>query len=377
MHTLTFYPIGNADCCCIDLQNGKEILIDFADKKDPYDESDLRCDLPALLREHLDQMGRDSFDIVAFSHLDDDHYRGMSDFFWLDHAKKYQGDDRIKIKTLWVPSAIITETSVEDEEAKVLQSEARYRFKEGRSIRVFSRPEKLIQWCQENHISIEDRYDLITDAGQVVPDFSLISDDVEFFVHSPFAIRKGETEVEDRNESSLVFQATFRVDGVDTKALLFADTTHENLSYIVLITNNIKRRPERLEWDVAKLPHHCSYLSLGPEKGIDKTEPMPNIDWLWSEKGNKHAIIVSTSKPIPSKGSEADNDRNPPHRQAASYYRDVIKDLDGEFAVTMEHPTENFPEPLVIEIDSSKSTLKKGIFGAGIAASHRRTPRAG
>ena len=377
MHKLTFYPLGNADCCCIDLDSGKKLIIDFAAKKDPEDKEDLRCDLPAILREDLEEDGRDSVDVLAITHLDDDHFRGATEFFWLDHAKKYQNDDRIKIGALWVPAAVITETGVDDAEAKVLQKEARHRFKEGSGIRVFSRPERLKDWCKKNDVSFKDRLDLITDAGQLVPEFTLPRDGVEFFVHSPFAKRLNEDEVEDRNVGSIVLQGTFRIGGVDTRVLLLADTPHDNLSDIISITRDIKKRPERLQWDVAKLPHHCSYLSLGPEKGTDKTEPTEGIAGLWEDQGQSGSIIVSTSKPIPEKGSKEDRDDNPPHRQAAKYYGDVADDHDGQFAITMEHPKPSEPRPLVIEIDASKATLKKRSVSAAFVASTSRSPRAG
>ena len=377
MHKLTFYPLGNADCCCIDLDNGKKLLIDFAAKKDPDDENDLRYDLPFALSENLKEESRDSFDIVAITHLDDDHYRGMSEFFWLEHAKKYQSEDRVKIDTLWVPAAVITETSLADTEAKVLQKEARFRFKEGAGIRVFSRPEKLKEWCENNDVSYDERKILITDAGQIVPELDLASDGVEFFVHSPFAKRLNEEEVEDHNSNSLIFQVTFKIDDAETRVLLLADTPHENLSDIVAITRDAKRNPKRLRWDVAKLPHHCSYLSLGPDQGKDITKPTEEIGWLWGEQGEERAIIVSTSKPIPEKGSDEDKDNNPPHRQAASYYEDILKGLDGDFAVTMEWPTESDPKPLVIEIGSSKAKLKRSAISAVAIATSRRPPRAG
>ena len=377
MHKLTFFPLGNADCCLIDLDNGTKLLVDFANMRDPEDEDDLRCDLVSLLKADLEEVERDTYEVVAFTHLDEDHFKGATDFFWLDHAKKYQGSDRIKINTLWVPAAVITETSLEHQEAKILQKEARHRFKEGAGIRVFSRPEKLRDWCKKNRVSFEDRKDLITDAGQLIPDFSLFEDGIEFFVHSPFAKRLNDREVEDRNENSLVFQATFRIGAVDTKVLFLADTTHENLAEIVSITRDTKKRPERLQWDVAKLPHHCSYLSLGPEKGEDKTEPDEDVAWLWGSQGQSGAIIVSTSNPIPKKGSAEDNDNNPPHRPAAQFYRDELDSIDGQFAVTMEHPKKTEPRPLVIEIDDSKATLKKRTITAAVAATTTRAPRAG
>ena len=139
MHKLTFYPIGNADCCLIDLENGQKILFDFADVGDSEDDEDKRIDLPEKLRENLENADKDSFDVVAFTHADEDHIKGFSEFFYLEHAQKYQDDDRIKIDTLWVPAAIILEKSPSTDDHKILRAEARHRLKEGSGIRVFSK----------------------------------------------------------------------------------------------------------------------------------------------------------------------------------------------------------------------------------------------
>lgn len=74
MHKLIFYPLGNADCTQIVLAGGKRILFDFADKHDPKDPNDLRCDLEKEIRDSLEEADRNHFDVVAITHLDDDHY---------------------------------------------------------------------------------------------------------------------------------------------------------------------------------------------------------------------------------------------------------------------------------------------------------------
>ena len=152
MHKVTFFPLGNADCCRIDLECGKKILFDYANTRDSEDEDDLRCDLAKELRDDLEDAGRNYYDVAAFSHLDKDHIKGSPDFFFLEHAKKYQDGDRIKMRTMWVPAAMITEEGPDDEEACILQAEARYRFKAGKDIRVFSRPDRLRKWCEKNGI---------------------------------------------------------------------------------------------------------------------------------------------------------------------------------------------------------------------------------
>ena len=376
MHKMTFFPLGNADCCLIELSCERTILMDFAATKDESDDYDLRCDLPELLKDGLKKTNRDYYDVVAFSHLDRDHFKGASDFFYLEHARKYQVGERIKMNVMWVPAAFITEVVPDDDEARVLQREARHRFRQRKGIRVFSRPERLKKWCEKNDIKLDDRLHMITDAGETTPEFSLRKDQIEFFVHSPFAIRQNENTVEDRNEDSLVLHATFRVAGVHTKALMLADSTHEVLSQIVDITES-KGNEKYLEWDIVKIPHHCSYLSIGLEKGSNKTTPVSQVARLYEKEGQHGAIAVSTSKPIPHAGSDDDKDSQPPHRQAANYYKDVTRALDGQFVVTMAHPSRNSPKPLVIEIGQSKATLKKSVLGTGISATSVRTPRAG
>jgi hypothetical protein len=137
MHKITFFPLGNADCCRIDTTAGKKFLFDYANRRNPEDESDKRIDLPTELWADLDGAKRDSYDVVAFTHLDDDHVDGAPEFFFLEHAEKYQKDKRAKIGEMWVPAAVIVEDRP-DGDAGVVQAEARYRLKQKKGIRNFS-----------------------------------------------------------------------------------------------------------------------------------------------------------------------------------------------------------------------------------------------
>jgi hypothetical protein len=371
MHKLTFFPLGNADTCLIELENSGILLFDYANVANSDDGEDKRIDLEEALRKKLEEIDRDCFDVVAFTHLDDDHIHGASEFFHLSHAKKYQGEGRVEIKTLYVPAAAIIEEGCENE-ARIIQAEARYRLREGEGIRVFSRPGQLEDWLDKQGLSLENRDHLITDAGQVIPKFSLERDGVEIFVHSPFASRLKDGSLIDRNTDALAVQVTFSKGGKQTKLFLSSDLTHEAFSDIVNITK-YHGNEDRLEWDIFNTSHHCSYLSLSSEKGEHKTTPVPEVKWLLEEQARDRALIVSTSKPIPAD----DSDDQPPHRQAANYYKEVVASVDGEFLVTMEHPNKSGPEPLVIEIGSLGATVKKAIESATIRAVSSSAPRAG
>ncbi len=308
--------------------------------------------------------------MLAISHLDEDHYGGVSDLFYLDHAAKYQSDDRIRIRELWVPAAVIVEEGLDATEAKVIRAEARYRLKEGKGIRVYSRPEALEEWLNQQGLNLTDRAHLITDAGCVVPGFSYASGGVEMFVHSPFAEAASDGRAIVRNSSSLALQATFKVGDRFTRVLFAADLHHEDLAGVVRVTK-AHANDERLQCDVVKLPHHCSYLSLAPEKGTISTQPVPEVEWLYQNQGQSRAILVSSSDPIP-----PEDTIDPPHRQAAKYYATVAGLLRGEFAVTMEHPKQSAPERLIIEIGNLGASLKKSTIVGGPLLS-RAAPRAG
>lgn len=374
--TLTFHPLGNADCTRIDLADGRKMLIDYADMRNDSDPYDKRIDLPAALKADLRAAGRDAFEVVCFTHLDDDHCCGAGDFFWLEHALKYQGEGRIKIKELWVPAAAILEDGCEDS-ARIIRQEARHRLRKGEGIRVFSRPKKLADWLAQQGLSLESRAHLITDAGQYVPGFSKIGPaQAEFFIHSPFGWRQNENEVVDRNQDSVVFQATFLEGGRETYALFMSDIDADSIDQIVLTTKR-HGREDRLLWDISKVPHHCSYTATGWEKGEDETVPTAHVAWLCETQGRARHVMVSTSKPMPSKGTPEDEDVQPPHRQAGNYYKAVAREADGTFKVTMESPSAARPKPLSIEITSRGAQLLTVSALAGAASVISTPARAG
>lgn len=366
MHTVRFFPIGNADCCLIELENGRRILFDFADTRKPEDEDDLRCDLEAELRECLGDTKE--IDVVAFTHLDTDHTKRASEVFELEHADKYQGGDRIRIKTLWVPAAAVLEKGVEGQ-ARTLRAEARHRFLEGKGIRAFSRPEKLDDFLRENGKDPATYRNLISDAGTLCPEFNLEHDGIEFFVHSPFA-EHCEDEVIVRNDSALFMQATFKVRERLTRLILSADVEHQIIDDIVKVTR-FKKNDHRLEWDINNVPHHSSYRSLAADKGKGITNPGDRLKWLYETQGSKNSLLVSTSIPIPSEETT-----QPPHREAAAYYKKVAADKNGQFIVTMEYPKPSAPKPLVIQIGGSGYSIKKTVIGATAVLS-TAAPRAG
>lgn len=376
MHTVTFYPVGNGDSSQIKLKDGRRFVFDYRQHPSAGQKDARPIDLAAQLRKELKEDGRSDVDVLALTHGDKDHIEGSTEFFELEHALKYQGGNRIKVKELWVPAAMILEQFEHDSdphEAKIWRQEARHRLHNGKGIRVFSKPDKLKGWLESRGLKLEDRKHLITDAGQTVPGYNLSTDGVEFFCHSPFVKHCDDGDIL-RNESSLIFQIRFMVDGVITNYFAVGDSEYEVLEDIVKISE-AHGRGHRLDWDLFNIPHHCSYKALGPEKGDHETKPADSVATLLLH-GQRGSHIVSSSWPIDG-DPEAYDQVQPPHVQAKNTYKTYLKKVFGrEFLVTMEEPSVAAPGPLVFEIMHGGIRLGRAAVGGALLAS-TVPPRAG
>lgn len=338
---LTFYPLGNAESCLLELSNGEKILFDYAAMNDGS-MTDIRIDLKKELSEIRE------FQVVMFSHAHDDHTRGASEFFYLDHAKKYQSDDRAQIKELWVSSAFILDTDLENNsDAKIIRDEARYRLKKGYGIKVFADPDNLATWLNSQGLAYGDIEHFIIHAGETI---SEQDGEIQFFVHAPFS--DDCDEVQDKNEPSIVLQIRLFNENRETNIIITGDTSHQVLERIVEISKANKNE-SYLIWDIYDIPHHCSYTGLN-EKGEDDTyriTPTENVKWLLSQ-AKQNAKMVAACEKITTETS-------PPHliaKRAYEYYTSA----DVEFLATMEHIPFNSekPTPIVFEIDHLGITKK-------------------
>ena len=380
-HQIIFYPVGNGDTSQVILHQGRRILFDFCHRKQAEGIDTPEIDLKKRLKEELDAAGRDYFDVVAFTHADADHILGSTEFFELQHAAKYQGADRIKIKQLWVPAAIAMESATNDQQSDefvILRQEARYRLLEGKDILIFSRPPELIDWLVsklgERGEAANARDHLFIDAGTLVPGFSLTNNGAEFFCHSPF-LKHYENADFKRNSAALVFNVRLMAGATTFDYLEIGDAQWEDLEEIVSITKYHKN-DDRLAWDLINIPHHCSYLSLSDEKGDKETTPKPLVKELLLA-GKSDSYIISCSKPVVDV-KDSYEQIQPPHIQARIAYERYNKEVKGrKFLVTMEEPNAIKPEPLVFDVTAGGvSWTKVGLIGApAIVAS--RPSRAG
>lgn len=380
-HKVVFYPVGNGDTVQIVLSGGRRILFDFCHRNQAGESDTSEIDLRAKLKAELSEVNRDYFDVVAFTHADLDHIKGSTDFFELQHAKKYHGDGRIKIRELWVPAAMLLEEADNDhqmEEFVLLRQEARHRLLEGKDILVFSQPQALMDWLvpllEARGETANARDHLFIDAGTVVPGFTLTTDKVEFFCHSPFIKHCDGGDII-RNRAALAFNVRFQADGQYYDYLEIGDAAWEDLEEIVKITR-YHNNEDRLAWDLYNIPHHCSYKALSDEKGVRETEPKSLVKDILL-LGKQDSYIVSCSKPVPN-SRDMYEQTQPPHIQARNTYERYLKEVGGrKFLVTMEEPNATKPEPITFEITTGGvSWIRSSVIGAP-AIIQSTPPRAG
>lgn len=361
---ITFFPLGNADTTLIEV-GGKYILWDYANTK-TEDKDDKRCDLPAELNKRVNG----DFDVVCFTHADKDHIHRMTEYFYLDHDKQYQTEGRKKMRDLWIPAAILVDDKSNNDNDDILRAEAKHRLKQGKGVKVFSKPEKLKDWLKGNGLDYEKVRHLIVDAGTLVPGWDKALQGIEFFAHAPFMGHVDDTTVIDRNNSGILAQIVFG-NAVETQLILGADFHADTWTNIVKITR-LHKNHHRLNWDIFHLSHHCSYTALSDEKGEEKTEPGSEIAWLYETQGKDKCIVVSPSWEI-----EFEDTDQPPHFQAYYYYKDVAHEKKGQIEVLMEFPTKKKPAPLEIVIDDKGAEIQRENATANVIVKKDQSPRVG
>ena len=344
---ITFYPLGNAECCLLELGNKKTMLFDYANTY-TGDEGDFRIDLAKELKPH------EEFDVVLFTHAHEDHVQGAKEFFHFDYEEVYQGGNRVKMKELWISSAFILDTDLNSEDARVIRQEARHRLKNKYGIKVFSEPDKLTGWLKQHKLTLEEMDPFIVHAGQVISDHNL-GDEIQFFVHAPFSCDS--EDVDDKNDPSIVMQVRLFNDPRETNILITGDTPYKVLEKIVDMSK-LNDNEKYLKWDIYDIPHHCSYTGLAEEKGAHTTKPTKQIKWLLSQ-GESRGKMIASCKII----SEHADDCQPPHIEAMRAYK-THGGSDKDFWATMEYPTKDKPKPLTYEVNHLGVQEAKTFFGA-------------
>lgn len=375
-HIIKFYPVGNADCTLIKLDNGKTIIVDcqiLADLTDGHGKQvmfDIKADL--LKELNKDSLGRPFVDLFISTHPHDDHCKGFAGNFYHGDVANYDKDknkDEIIIEELWItPRGLKNDLSAPAEdirkEAKrrreLYDDDANFYGTKGNCLRIIG---------YDKDKEYDGRYCYVP--GKLVTSVHGSSLSwLEIFIHAPFKedVETSKKE-DDQNATSIVVQLGFKIAGYigyKSKVLMGGDAEHEIWQHI--LDNNTDE--EKLKWNIFLAPHHCSWSFFNDSDNKEETKlSAENI--LNKQIGNS-AHIVASSNEI------KDDDNNPPCYEAKQEYVKKLKAGSSHFLNTATHSkVGSISQPIVFKINENGKTLRENATVAGTFSISNPAPRAG
>lgn len=329
----TFWPVGNGDSTTIVIDVDTVLQIDINHLEKSEDNDEPTWAVIEHLVEHLPRRnGRPYLAAFALTHPDQDHCRGFHKLV-----------DEVDIGELWLTPRIFLEYKNDlCDDAAAFRDEAKRRVKativargdpgDGNRVRLFGASDLLE----------EDDYKNFPEDRLVIPGSNLTTiNDINLenvfcaFVHAPF---KDDIEGE-RNDTSLALQITLRDGDAALRALLLGD-----LPYPVLKKIFERSDDNDLAWNLLLSPHHCSKSAMF-WKGPEGEEEMLKQDILdaMATAAERPTYVIASSHPVPQSDKEG---ADPPHAKAKKCYEEVTE----TFLCTMEHPSEEDPEPIIFEL---------------------------
>lgn len=335
--SVTYFPVGNGDTSLIKLSDGTTMIVDINVCAD-----DMNYDVHAhLVRECREENGISHADAFLLSHPDQDHVRGFDTVFYVGDPTKYSNADkknkRIVIDELWFSPRIFSPHEKDMcETAKLVKKEAERRMdlykkdkpeadKPGNRIRIIGYTDN------PDFVALKDLF--VIPGNRTSRINGSIRQDFSMFIHAPTK-KDTDSKWSERNDTSIVFQATFRVGNIDRAGLaMFGGDAGCSIWEDIIG----KSKDIDLEFDLFLAPHHCSWTFFSEEPS-EENDPSPTIVNFLEKRKRKGAIAISSSKPI------KDDDDNPPHYIAKQKYQDILG--EDNLICTGEHPSEEQPEPI-------------------------------
>ena len=375
-HTIKYYPVGNADCTLIKLDNGKTIIVDcqiLADLTDGKGKQicfDVKADLLKELKK--DGLGRPFVDLFISTHPHDDHCKGFAGNFYHGAVENYDdktNKDEIIIEELWItPRGLknnLADTAVDiRKEAKrrrdLYDADAKFTGSKGNYIRIIG---------YDKDKDFDSRYCYVPGTTVTSVHGTSLSW-LDIFIHAPF---KEDVETskkyDDKNATSIVVQFGFKIEGYSgykSRVLMGGDAEHGIWQHI--LDNNTD--DEKLKWNIFLSPHHCSWSFFN--ESDNKQEIMPSSEAILNKQLGEKAHIVASSNEI------KDDGKNPPCYEARKQYIKILKSGSSHFLNTATYSKEGgIPQPIVFKIDGYGKRLKDITPVAGTSSISNPAPRAG
>lgn len=352
---VTFFPVGNGDMTLIDTDSERKILIDCnirANEDFP--------DVNKQLREKLsrDSNGRLFIDVFIWSHADEDHCRGISEYFHLGTSDDWsEKKDLIFIREIWSSPIVFRRASKNhtlSQDAKDLNKEVKRRVNKFKNDNTMVVGDYVTILAEDENGKTDDIKEIVLNLDDHISKINGIIDtsfEAKLLGPSPKSELEEDEENLGKNHSSVIFNIKLFAGNKMAKLLTGGDAE------VVCWEALLKRMKDNktvadLDYDVMQAPHHCSWHTLSHEswsgaKKEGKTAK-PSAEALealgYALDG---AIIISSSNSI------KDDDNDPPSSAAKEEYLKILEDANGSFKCVADNIKDDENVPLEIEITSA------------------------
>ena len=359
---LTFFPVDNGNMTLIQLESGRNILIDINIRAATADGiRDILADLRARLKK--DGKERHYVDAMLLTHPDQDHCRGLVEHFHLgaltDYVEPGDGEDgKIVIGEMWSSPMIFRRQSKEHElcaDASAWCTEARRRANLLKRERVAGSGDRIQMMGEDEGDKTQGLESVLVKAGGKITKIDGSWDGTfSGFLLAPKG--KGDDSEEERrskNHSSVIIQFSIAC-GLTADATKYLAGGDALVGIWERIWLDHKAKPEVLEYHILGAPHHCSWRSLSYESWSDTDGEAEVCTDAREALGQAldGAYIVASSKPI------VDDKDDPPCIGAKREFEDILDGVNGKFVNTAEHVVGDEAVPMVFEVMSSGPVLR-------------------
>lgn len=335
---MTFFPVGNGDMTLIQTKTNKYIMIDCNIRNAENDDTIYDCN--EYLQDNLPiDDGQIYLDAFFLTHSDNDHCRGIRDYFNLC-APEDSDDNKIRIDELYVPAKLMMDETHYNDDADAIREEAQ------RRLDLLGTDEADTPGNRINIVGyskeLKDYADAIVPAGETISDINGNTDyGAEIFVLRPVK-KANDDEESDVNDCTASFKITFEINGGTYVAIIGGDLNCDNWKEV------IELNPD-MTFDLLLAPHHCSWHAVSSED--THTGKADTVIEEFLEKSKENAYVVSSSKVIKRDGD------NPPSYRAKNVYIKHLKKQD-RFKCTAEYPNADDPKPLTFKITGQGFSIK-------------------
>ena len=353
---IVFFPVNNGSSTLIGLDKETFLMFDIKES-DEYSISDYLLDkLPK------DSRSQRHLSVFALTHADKDHCQGFGEIFQTELSNS---TSKIIIDELWLSPALKHEISEDDEKPC---DDAIAIFKEAERRISLAKKDSHMANSDGNRIKIigfSEEYKDLPDDNKLFPgktfSYGGEGNNLELFIHGPFREDLEDVNL-NRNETSLIVQISFKVNGNITKRMLLGGDASASIWEKVYERSESNNNLDKLGWDIFLTPHHSSYTFFEESREDARDNPKEtSLNLL--KAGARGCYIISSSRKIRENNYP---DKQPPHIQAVNHYRNTVENKKGNFLCTMENVNEK-DLPLPIILSCSGNIIKEQSYGANIS----------